>query len=375
MSNHKKSWLAALCLMTAPAAAQAQIDDPRFDQATMARNAGDFRRAVQLIEEIDAQHPNDPTTLRLLGSAYAAGGDFILAIETLKRARLLAPQDQDIALALARVMIWSGRLNDAETAANEIALAEPDNVELPDLRRLLSVARQIPANSQRISLSHTLSWVNIGNSKADWTETVVSIDAPVAARTTVVGEIDVENRAGMADTRFVGQIDRRLTQGAAIYLAGSFTTNPDFREDWSLRAGGEVQLFANVVLMGALRHADYGSSNVTAFEPGVRIQAAHGRASITVQTINFWAEGNKYRNGWSARTNLEFWQAWLLSAGAATYPDTEAGQTRRVRSFFGAVTAPLTDRLNVRLGADYEKRIGSYHRTGVTFGIAWRFGP
>ena len=107
----------------------------------------------------------------------------------------------------------------------------------------------------------------------------------------------------------------------------------------------------------------------------MRVQSANGRASITVQSINFWAERNDYRNGWSARTNLEFWQAWLLSAGAATYPDTEAGQTRRVRSFFGAVTAPLTDRLNVRLGADYEKRIGSYHRTGVTLGIAWRFSP
>lgn len=375
MLNRKKSWLAALCLMTAPAAAQAQINDPRFNEAMMARNAGDFRRAIQLIEEIDAQYPNEPTTLRLLGSAYAAAGDYILAIETLKRARLLAPQDQDIALALGRVMIWSGRLDDAETVASEIALAQPDNVELPDLRRLLIRAQQRPANNTRIFFSHTLSWVKIGNSKADWTETVVSIESPVAAGTTVVGEIDVENRAGTADTRFVGQIDRRIAHGTAIYLAGSFTTNPDFREDWSLRAGGEVQLSANVILTGALRHADYGSSNVTAFEPGVRLQSANGRASITVQSINFWAEGNDYRNGWSARTNLELSQAWLLSAGAATYPDTEAGQTRRVRSFFGAVTAPLTDRLNVRLGADYEKRIGSYHRTGVTLGIAWRFGP
>lgn len=375
MPTHKNLWLAALCVMAIPAAAYAQINDPRFDQALVARNAGDFERAVQLIEEIDAQYPNDPTTLRLLGSAYAAAGDLILAIETLKRARILAPQDQDITLALARVLIWSGRFKDAETIANEIALAQPGNVELPDLRRLLSRARQIPANNPRISLSHTLSRVKIGNSKTDWTETVLSIDAPVAARTTVVGEIDVENRAGTADTRFVGQIDRRITDGAAIYLAGSFTTSPDFRENWSLRAGGEVQLLSNVALIGALRHADYGSSNVTAFEPGVRLQSANGRASITVQSINFWAEGNDYRNGWSARTNLVFWRTWLLSAGAATYPDTEAGQTRRVRSFFGAVTAPLTDRLNVRLGADYEKRIGSYHRTGVTLGIVWRFGP
>jgi YaiO family outer membrane protein len=374
MSNRKISWLAVLCLITAPAAVEAQIHEPRFDQVTIARNAGDFGRAIQLIEEIDAQHPNDPTTLRLLGNAYAAGGDYILAVETLKRARLLAPEDQDIALALGRVMIWSGRLDEAQAIASQIALAQPDNIELPDLRRLMNRARQNPANRPRIALSHTLSWVKIGSSKADWTETVVSIDAPVASRTTVVGEIDVENRAGTEDTRFVGQIDRRLARGAAIYLAGSFTANPDFREDWSLRAGGEVQLFANTAFMGALRHADYGSSNVTVFEPGVRIQSANGRASITVKSINFWAEGNDYRNGWSARTDVDFWQTWLLSAGAATYPDTEASQTRRVRSFFGALTAPLTNKFNVRLGAEYEKRIGSYHRTGVTFGIAWRFG-
>ncbi len=375
MLNHKKAWIAALCLIIAPSAARAQVQDPRFDEARAARNTGDLGRAIQLIEEIDAQYPNDPTTLRLLGSAHAARGDYILAIATLERARLLAPQDQDIALALGRAMIWSGRLDDAEAIANEIGLVQPDNVELPELRRSIERAQRNPGSRPRITLGYTRSRVKIGNSGRDWTEAVVAIDAPIGARTTVAGELDVENRADTADTRFATRIDRRLASGGAIFVAGSVTANPTFREDWSLRAGGETPLLANVALMVALRHADYGSSNVTVVEPGIRLQSENGNASVTLQSINFWAEGNDYRSGWSVRSDVEIWRAWLLSAGAATYPDTEAGQTRRVRSVFGAVTAPLSERLNVRFGADYEKRIGSYRRTGVTLGVTWRFGP
>lgn len=375
MLNHKKVWIAALCLSIAPSAIQAQVQDPRFAEAIAARNAGDFGRAIQLIEEIDAQCPNNPTTLRLLGNAHAARGDYILAIATLKRARLLAPQDQDIALALGRAMIWSGRLDDAEATANEIGLVQPDNVELPELRRSIDRARRKPGSRPRITLGYTRSRVKIGNSRRDWTEAVVAIDAPIGARTTVLGELDIENRASTADTRFAARIDHRLASGGAFFLVGSMTANPAFREDWSLRAGGETRLHANVALTVALRHSDYGSSNVTIVEPGVRLQSANASASVAIQSINFWTEGNDYRSGWSVRSDLEIWRAWLLSAGAATYPDTEAGQTSRVRSVFGAVTAPLSERLNVRFGADYEKRIGSYRRTGVTLGITWRLGP
>ena len=268
MLNHKKAWIAALCLIIAPSAARAQVQDPRFDEARAARNAGDLGRAIQLIEEIDAQYPNDPTTLRLLGSAHAARGDYILAIATLERARLLAPQDQDIALALGRAMIWSGRLDDAEAIANEIGLVQPDNVELPELRRSIDRARRNPGSRPRISLGHTRSRVKIGNSRRNWTEAVVAIDAPIGARTTVAGELGVENRGDTADTRFAGRIDHRLASGGAIFVGGSVTANPTFREDWSLRAGGETPLLANVALMVALRHADYGLSNVTVVEPG-----------------------------------------------------------------------------------------------------------
>ncbi len=375
LSSHKKIWLAVLCLIIEPSAAQAQPEDPRFDKAIAARSAGDFGKAIELIEQIDAQYPNDPKTLRLLGNAYAAAGEHILGIATLERARLLAPQDQDIALALGRVMIWSGRLDDAEATADEIALAQPDNVELPELRRSIDRARHKPRNRPRITLGYTLSQVKIGNSRRDWNGAVVAIDAPIGSLTTLAGEIDVENRAETTDTRFSGRIDHRLASGAAIFLVGSVTTNPAFREDWSLRAGGEAPLLANVALMVGLRHADYGSSNVTVVEPGIRLQSANGSASMTLRSINFWAEGNDYRSGWSLRSDVEMWRACLLSAGIATYPDTEAGQTRRVRSLFGAVTAPLSERLNVRFGADYEKRIGSYRRTGVTLGVTWRFGP
>lgn len=346
MPIDKRALLAGVILMVWPAAAVAQANDQSLVQAIAAHNAGRFDQAIALLEALDRSHGDDPTTLRLLGSYYAAAGRYRKGIATLQRARALAPHDQDIALALARAHLWSGHLTKAEQVAAEIGVADRANVELPALRQSIDRARH--ANDARrpsIAVSNTISRVKIGGADRRWNETAVTLSDPLSDRTTISAELDVEDRAGVTDTRITGRIDRRVEAGAGVYLAAAIAPGATFRENWSIRAGGEWQLLRNVAVTVDARHAHYGIGNVTVLEPGVRLQTADGRASVTLRSINFWDESNSYHNGWALRGDAFIVDEIQLRMGLASYVDTEAGSTRRVRSLFGSLAIPLTPRL------------------------------
>lgn len=367
--------IAGFVVAAAPSPAFAQ-EDPRIVEALAAREAGDLAGTIRRLEAIEAERPGDPTVLRLLGSSYAAEGQYDRGISTLERARMIAPSDQDISLALARAFLWAGRLDRAAAIAEEIAVADPANVELPDLRMSIDRARRgAPDRSAGIALAYTHSWVEVAGNTRHWNQAVVAADAPIGRRTTVTGEADIEDRVGVTDTRLSVQFDHRLSPAASVSLAAVVTPRADFREKWGIRVGGDVMLTPFLALTAAVRHADYGATNVTVVEPGVRLQTPDERASLSVRSINSWGEGNDYRSGWSVRGDMVVKGGVRLIAGGATYPDTEAGITRRVRGLFGAAVVPINSRLGVRIGADYEKRAASYERTGATLGLTWRFGP
>jgi YaiO family outer membrane protein len=374
VSMHKGALIAGLILVGWPVAAVAQTNDQRQEQAIAVHNAGRFDEAIALLEALDRTHGDDPTTLRLLGSYYAASGRNSEGIATLERARALAPKDLDIALALARAHFWSGHFNEADEVVAEIAAADFTNVELPALRQSIGLARH--ANDARrpsVAISNTISRVKIGGANRRWNETTVTLGAPIGDAMTVSTELNSEDRAGVTDTRFTGRIDRRLKAGAGVYLAAAITPSATFRESWSIRAGGELQLLRNVAVTVEARHAHYGIGNVTVFEPGIRLQTADARASLTLRSINFWDENNSYQNGWSLRGDAFNGNRIQLSMGVASYVDAEAGLTRRVRSLFGSLALPLTPRLGLRIGSDFEERASSYQRIGITLGLARRF--
>jgi YaiO family outer membrane protein len=367
--------IAGFVIAGAPLPAFAQ-EDPRIVEALAAREAGDLAGAVRRLEAIEAERPGDPTVLRLLGSSYAAAGQYDRGISTLERARTIAPRDQDISLALARAFLWADRLDQAAAIAGEIAAADPTNVELPELRLSIDRARRsAPARSAGIALAFTHSWVEVAGDTRHWNQAVVSADTPIGRRTTMTGEADLEDRAGVTDTRLSVLLDHRLSPAASVSLAAMVTPRADFREKWGVRAGADIKVTPFLALTAAVRHADYGATNVTVIEPGVRLQTPDERASLSVRSINSWGESNDYRSGWSVRGDLVVRGGVRLIAGGATYPDTEAGITRRVRGLFGAAVVPINSRLGLRIGADYEKRVASYERTGATLGLTWRFGP
>ena len=76
-----------------------------------------------------SSHQNSSEAHRILGTTYAAAGDYARAAEHLRRAVSLAPDDERGRLALARVLRDAGRLDDAAQFLSETLAAMPRSSE------------------------------------------------------------------------------------------------------------------------------------------------------------------------------------------------------------------------------------------------------
>lgn len=369
------AWVGAVAALMATAPASAQTVAKTIDAAIAARAAGDYPRAIMLLEAADSAEPDQPTTLRLLGTTYAFARRYPKAIETLTHAHNLAPNDSDISLALARAWLWSGDSRKARAIADALAANDPANGELPDLVRLIDRARRGEPGTTPgalIAVTQSVAGVDVGGIHRTWYETVATLAVPLSRQTTLSGEIDHEDRAVAVDTRLQLRVDRRFANQAAGYLAVAGTPGASFRERWSVRTGGEISVARPLSLTLDLRYADYGPTTIVVVEPGVSLHTRDDRYALAVKSINLWGEARSHQNGWSIRAEAQPHGAVRLYAGAATYPDTEAGITRRDRSAFVGATLPVASRLSVRLTYEYENRASSYTRNSVIFGASWR---
>lgn len=360
-----------------PVAAHAQTErDGTIAEARAALAKHDSRSAIVTLERARAAYPDDPEILRLLGSAYAFDQRYDAAIETLERARSLAPVDLDIRAALARAYLWSGRRDAAEREVDAMAARDPANPEVAAIRAQLAAPAATAQDGPRgvgIVIAQSIAAVELDSGiERSWWATTVGLFGEIAQGATLAAEVEREDRETAVDTRLFARLDYRLTPQLRGYVAAAATPDADFRERWSVRGGIEGDVLPNLTLGADLRYADYGGANVTAFEPLARLRLPVLRGSASVRMINLWDETGTHRNGWSGRFDTELDDGSLLFAGAATYPGTEAGITRQVRSAFLGAALPLTERVMLRTTADYERRVDSYTRKSLTFGLQLR---
>ena len=367
---------AFLALLASPAAF-AQTGADRATTIAEARAAvarGDNAAAIARLEAASTAWPNDPEILRLLGSAYAYSHRHREAISTLRAAQALAPEDLDIRASLARAYLWSG---DRDAARRELAAIEardPGNAELAAVRNQLALPQGERATPRHgVFASQNVADVALDNGPdRTWWTTTLGAFAPIGSRTTLSVEAEREDRGRAVDTHLLARVDHRFSSGWRGYLAVAATPRADFREQWSIRGGVEADMGRRVTLLADVRHADYEQTQVTAVEPGIRFGVPALRSSATLRMINLWDEQGEHRSGWSARVDTETRRGTGLFAGVASYPDTEAGITRRVRSAFAGAAIPVSAYLTIRATGEYERRVDTYTRKGLSLGLQLR---
>ncbi|WP_327754920.1 YaiO family outer membrane beta-barrel protein (plasmid) [Sphingobium sp. SJ10-10] len=363
-----------MACMTLAVPAQAAPTASRDAQIAAARAAlarKDEAEAIALLDRANADFPDDPEILRLLGSAHGFAGHYLQAIVTLRRAQELAPADNDIAAALARAYLWSGDRAAAEREVVAIERRSPGDAEVAAIRRQL-LTETSAAQPQRFGLAvaQGFSHVSFDNRPSrTWSTTTLAAYGRVAQGTVLALAAEREDRQSFTDTRIEGRIDQRIGPHIRAYAALAVTPHADFREKWSASGGIEADVTSYATLLGDLRHAEYRDVSVTTFLPGVRLTAVRLGVSATVRMINLWDEQGTHRAGVSGRLDATLNHGATLYAGAATYPDTEAGITRQVHSLFLGGTVPLAERITLRAGLDYDRRRATYTRKGGSLGL------
>lgn len=328
--------------------------------------------AAELREDLLAD-PGNSDLLRRLAAAEAARGDLPAAQAAIDRAAKIAPNDNDVLLARARVLFWSGRVADARAQLGVVAARDADYPELAELEEAISRSENEGRKLRGgLAISTGISEIEFDRGgSSTWKSIGGTAFARVGSRSTVSGTVDYEERAS-SDVRLGIRLDRRIGRGD-LFVAASLTPHADFREKYNLSVGGELPVAANVDLLFDLRYAEYNANGITTLRPALRFRATP-RFSLTAQWINLFQKEGGYRSGFSARTDYALESGGSLYLGAATYPDTEAGITRQVRSAFAGLGVPLTDSLTLRGAVEYDNRHRSYERKAITIGLGWRFG-
>ena len=345
-------------LLAGPAAAQVSPPAP-------------LPTTVEALASLAQANPRDADVLRRLAAAQAAAGRLSVALATIERARELAPDDLDIRLARARILNWSGRRDEARAEADSVAARDAAYPELADVRAAIAAsASPVIAHRAGLAASLGLASVDLAGGNQHWTSFAATGFVPVGTRATLSATAEVEARR-QTDTRLSLRIDRRVGAGEA-FAAVSVTPEADFRERFGLAGGLVYPIGGGIDASFDLRHFRYSGVSVTVAEPGVRLRLGGGKFVMTARWINLFRSDDGHRQGVAVRGDWQVGGDRIVFAGAASYPDTEAGVTRQVRAIYAGAVIPASERLSFRLTGEYEHRVASYTRRGLTIGVVWR---
>lgn len=352
--------------------AGAQTPRDNIARAQAALNNGSPEPAVAFRCGLAFAHPDDVDLLRRQAAAYAANGDLETAQCLIDQALFLAPNDLDIRLAHANILLWRGKLGLAETEARAVAAVAPGYPGLAELNA--AIARRRAETGPRLagaSFSQEHSRASFPQvAPQTWSRQEASLAVSLDPLTSIALSAEREERL-TTDTRLSARLDKRVA-GVRFYLAGSVTPEADFREEWSVSTGADYALSRGTGVLLDLRYAAYNTGDVATAQLGVR-QSLGKDFSVTARAINLIGGGTDYRIGGAVRFDYAPDRRIGYFLGAASYPDTEVDGTRQMQTVAAGVVAPLGDHLTVRFSGEYERRSASYSRKVMTLGISWRF--
>ncbi|WP_137681319.1 DUF6584 family protein [Aurantiacibacter suaedae] len=365
----------ALVVMAKPALGQdvAVSREEQLERVERDRAEGDLAAAGEGLERLLARYPDDPDLLRRLASVRAAQGDLDQAQTVIDRALALAPEDLDIQLARANILLWRGQRLAAQQQAEAIALVAPDYPELGLLEaRLAQDDEERGMRLTALNIGGGVSEISFDNRSGEvWSSQIASLGLSLGSASGASVTLEREERA-TTDVRLSARLDRRFGRHAA-YISGSVVPDADFRESWSIGAGGELALSDRLTALVDMRYADYRDRTVFALQPGVRFVFGDA-VSLTARAINLLGGGEDYRLGGSLQFDYRPEDRLGGFVVLASYPDVEADGVRQLRSAATGLLVPLGNGITLSTVGAYEDRENSYRRLSGTLVLGFRFG-
>jgi len=318
--------LLLLGALAAPLSAQAPSD---YEAAVSARQAGEPREAVILLDRWLAEHPADSDALVQRGFAYLALEQRTKAADDFRAALILAPDYADARDGLAR------------------ALRREENAGLG----------YIIAGG---------AWSDISGGAADWSEASLDVAAPVSTTATLGGRAVWHRRFGAEDVELVGRAALHPADDIWLRVSAGGTPSADFRPEIAVAVGADYRVTkgsaATVISLDAA-YQRFPLQDVIIINPGVVRYFAGGKAWGTLRGIGTIADGGNLQVGALARIDYAPGTKRRFFAGIANGPDTDLGIVTRVTSVFGGAEFPLGADLSVLPSIAHDWRENGGERT------------
>jgi YaiO family outer membrane protein len=427
--------LLGLLVMAIPALAN--DFETYYGRGHAARQAGDHAAAIEHYSNARAQAPEHVEVLFYLGLVLGFEGRHPEAHEVLVEAEALDPDNHDVALALARVSAWLQRYDEADgriakilahdpahgqalllsgrlafwrhdlaaaaVALDRLLLQEPDNLEAlilrgdvayadgnPDLAKVYydralardpsSAAderlRRMDIRRWRLTTGATLS--DLDSDFDDWQDSFVEVGYDLMKDLALHLRGERNARFGKIDTSLEVGLGGRLAPAFHYHLRLGATPSADFRERWSVSAGGSARLHAGGDILGATvltldsKLARYGPGPVKILMPGLSQYLFAGRVNVSGRWINAFDEDGEHLPGWLARIDVIPLAGLRLFAGTADAVQSSMFRLIDTRSVFGGLTYRFEGHT---LGLTFERdRVeGSYERNALSLALTLRF--
>ena len=375
MIHSGKIIVLGFALTCAPVAAQ-QTEPSRAAQVAAAEDAradGNFDLARRILEIVLNDSPDDPDLMRRLAMAEANGGQLAAARARIEAASVRSPDDLDIALARGYILYWSGRFDEAENVSAAISARAPDYPELAALQA--SIARRNDANRLKLralTINASLSGIKLqSGASSTWSSQGIVASIDVSSKNRLILAATREARRAF-DTRLSARLEHRVS-GAIIYAQATAVPSPDFQENWSFAAGGEVAAQQRLTIVADGRYADFETGSVIAVQPGLRI-AFTRKFSLTGKAISLFDDARAHRLGASLRLDYHPDDVHSLFAIGASYPDVEADGVQQMRSMAIGFAFPISDSIRLSSTFSHESRENSYRRWTGNLGLSFRYG-
>ena len=358
---------AAIALAATPVAAQTEREPLAL--AIAAHDSGNHDEAASLMRRAAETEPDNADLWLRLGLELSHQGDFEASILALSKAVMLAPDYADARSSLERVQNWAAL--EREKPRN-LAVVVPNG---PVDTRGFQEPRSIPANVGQWSFTavHSESWLSNPNAPK-WKDSIFAVGFSPKKGTGYLLQGESSKRLGKHDVLISGQGEWRISARASAYVGASIGLHPNSRENWSARAGLAAGLGKGFEGRIDGRAAKYASGTVAALTPHLSYTAPSDKATVIAGWINLWDETGVRRSGWSLRADIRPIDRLSFYLGAADYPDTENGITRRTRARFAGLSYSLKPNLRMTLGFEKEARLASATRRSLSAGLRWSIG-
>jgi len=355
-----------------------------------------------------------PTADQLLAQSQtlAVNKQFDEALQSLKQAAALEPENMDVKLAVANVHSWQGRYDEAQKELNALLAANPDNTDIQsaaayldyyqghndaaqakfvrmlathpdnaDATEGLRLAQQAQKAAAGFSWQFDTGYEHSSFARRpqpDWSNEFVQITRHFDQGTTSVhGRFEHYDEFQTTDTYYEFGADHRFAPYLDGYIYGGHTVDASFRPDWREGGGGDLRLNTPEQSVPAawltldLKQDDYAHVSVATIDPGARIEFAEWALNPNLVMVHQWGLPSIF--GWNARLDGPLLNDLRFYTGYSNAPETENAVTVYTASFYGGFSYGIDDAHAVSLGYTHDDRQNAYIRHVVDVSLTCRF--